>query len=237
MKEQKEQYKCINCLAESDSLYQKYSEGVIRLTECKNCKKIVDRYIEYETVMVVVDMLLHYMEAYRHILYNMKIKNYTRLIVIFLFCDAYDKWITRKEAVGDAPIYELEWIFYIALLRSATEMGVFILMVLGLEWLMRFKQADSNKTPSRWIFLTLSTILGFYGNVAVVLSIVFRLSDQLSYRLVLHLFLFISHLQIQRSLFPSLSFAFNALYVFLASGISMISSNLLFTNQINKSIY
>ena len=181
--------------------------------------------------------------------------------------------------------------FYIALLRSATEMGVFILMMLGLEWLMRFKQPDSNKTPSRWIFLTLSTILGFYGklvsllsffvenlvftnteqwkvwmwkwvrfrkaswkvrsyfsllplsnwrnfsnkwhpnwrtflnffhghfrlfflnqpigfdnspylisgNVAVVLSIVFRLSDQLSYRLVLHLFLFISHLQIQRS--------------------------------------
>ncbi|PAV81900.1 hypothetical protein WR25_17314 [Diploscapter pachys] len=187
--------------------------------------------------MVVVDMLLHYIEAYRHILYNMKIKNYTRLIVIFLFCDAYDKWITRKEAVGDAPIYELEWIFYIALLRSATEMGVFILMVLGLEWLMRFKQADSNKTPSRWIFLMLSTILGFYGNVAVVLSIVFRLSDQLSYRLVLHLFLFISHLQIQRSLFPSLSFAFNALYVFLASGISMFSSNLLFINSINKSIY
>ena len=91
MKEQNEQYKCINCLAESDSLYQKYSEGVIRLTECvselwipsgfffsnfvqKNCGKIVDRYIEYETVMVVVDMLLHYIEAYRHILYNMKIK-------------------------------------------------------------------------------------------------------------------------------------------------------------------
>lgn len=65
--------------------------------------------------------------------------------------------------------------FYIALLRSATEMGVFILMMLGLEWLMRFKQPDSNKTPSRWIFLTLSTILGFYGKLVSLLSFLLKI--------------------------------------------------------------
>ncbi|KHJ90226.1 hypothetical protein OESDEN_09932 [Oesophagostomum dentatum] len=59
----------------------------------------------------------------------------------------------------------------------------------------------------------------FLGNVAVVLSIIFRLSKEFSYRSVTELFIFVSHIQIQRTLFPSLPFLTNLAIV--ACGVSL----------------
>ncbi|KIH67310.1 hypothetical protein ANCDUO_02359 [Ancylostoma duodenale] len=86
--------------------------------------------------------------------------NQFRLAVIFLFCDAYDKWISGRAGVYN--IYDLEWM----------------------------------------------------------------LSNEFSYRSVTQLFIFISHIQIQRTLFPNLSLVTN--FVVVASGVllSMLSGML-----------
>ncbi|VDO30529.1 unnamed protein product [Haemonchus placei] len=47
------------------------------------------------------------------------------------------------------------------------------------------------------------------GNVAVVFSIIFRLSNEFSYRFVTQFFIFISHFQVQRTLYPKLPAAVN----------------------------
>ncbi|PIO58471.1 hypothetical protein TELCIR_20094 [Teladorsagia circumcincta] len=80
-------------------------------------------------MLVVIDLIIHNISAYRHLLYNMKIQpfvivklqgvsknkvwwqehhvSHVRLAVIFLFCDAYDKWISGRSGVYN--IYDLEW--------------------------------------------------------------------------------------------------------------------------------
>ena len=34
------------------------------------CGKIADKYIEYELILVVIDMVLHRQQVYRHLLFN-----------------------------------------------------------------------------------------------------------------------------------------------------------------------
>jgi hypothetical protein len=64
---------CVECLyRENDSLYKKYSEGNLRLTRCRRCGDFVDRYVEYDNVLIVLDLVLHKNPAYRHLLFNDK---------------------------------------------------------------------------------------------------------------------------------------------------------------------
>ncbi|TKR87348.1 hypothetical protein L596_011759 [Steinernema carpocapsae] len=65
---------CINCDSPSSSIYQEYSKDVIRITECKKCGEIVDKYVEYDIVLVIMDLTLQYISAYRHLLINTKFK-------------------------------------------------------------------------------------------------------------------------------------------------------------------
>nr|CDP97416.1 Bm5235, isoform b [Brugia malayi] len=65
-----DEYICINCCHPSSSLFLKYSDNGIRLTPCSNCGRAVDAYIEYDIVLVIIDLMLQYIEAYRHFLMN-----------------------------------------------------------------------------------------------------------------------------------------------------------------------
>ncbi|KAE9418286.1 hypothetical protein Angca_007457, partial [Angiostrongylus cantonensis] len=203
-------YMCVNCMEPSTSLYQSYSEGVIRLSNCNRCNKVVDKYVEYETVLVVIDLIIHNISAYRHLIYNMKIQSYLRLATIFLLCDAYDKWISGR--VGVYNIYDLEWIFYKSFLQSAVEMVTYVATVVLCDLKLHSYKLERMFTVSR------GTVMGYYGNVAVVLSIIFKLSNEFSYRSVTQLFIFASHIQIQRTLFPDLSFLSN--FVIVTSGVT-----------------
>ena len=64
---------CIECSAPIDSLYVEFTGlGNIRLTRCPACGDVADKYIEYELVLVLVDIILHRRQAYRHLLKNRK---------------------------------------------------------------------------------------------------------------------------------------------------------------------
>ena len=34
------------------------------------CHKVVDKYVEYELILVIIDVILHRPQAFRHVLYN-----------------------------------------------------------------------------------------------------------------------------------------------------------------------
>jgi hypothetical protein len=53
-----------------DSLYSKISDQNIRLTRCRNCGLVVDKYVEFESTLVFIDIILLRTQAYRHILFN-----------------------------------------------------------------------------------------------------------------------------------------------------------------------
>lgn len=51
-------------------LYVEYSENNFRLTRCKRCGQVADKYVEYELMLVLIDIILHRRPAFRHLMYN-----------------------------------------------------------------------------------------------------------------------------------------------------------------------
>ncbi|VDN87748.1 unnamed protein product [Brugia pahangi] len=195
-----DEYICINCCHPSSSLFLKYSDNGIRLTPCSNCGRAVDAYIEYDIVLVIIDLMLQYIEAYRHFLMNtgnnrvsfmlFRMQYCHKLCIIFMLCNAYSKWIRRRIMSGDENVYDLEWEFYECLLQSLLEMTSFVI-VLALMSLQISATFSVNKTLQTFC-------IGSYGNVFAVLSVIWHLHLLWSYRILTELFIFISHVQAQR---------------------------------------
>lgn len=53
-----------------DSLYVEYSEESLRLVRCQHCGRVADKYIEFELLLVLIDIILHRKSAYRHLMIN-----------------------------------------------------------------------------------------------------------------------------------------------------------------------
>lgn len=62
---------CIECgNPDIECLYSRYKSEYIKLTVCQQCHKISDKYIEYDLVILFLDILLLKKQAYRHLVYN-----------------------------------------------------------------------------------------------------------------------------------------------------------------------
>uniref|UniRef100_F1LBA9 Protein ARV n=1 Tax=Ascaris suum TaxID=6253 RepID=F1LBA9_ASCSU len=207
-------YICINCCAPSSRVFRRFDGGGIRLTACKTCKKPVDKYIEYDIVLVIIDVILQYLGAYRHLLLNRKFHVYHKLFTVFVLCDAYKKWIERRATCTTDKLYDLEWRFYECLLQSATEMFAFFAVILV--------TAGSIKSGVHLRRILEATCAGYFGNVFVVLSIIWHLHANMSYRIMLRVFICVSHIQVQRAIFPGNSFVKNVLIVLVASNVAWI---------------
>lgn len=86
---------CIECgnKLENDNLFIELSHGQFHLVRCvsknfstlffisfyyssnlqENCSSIADKYIEYDLVLVLIDIILHRNQAFRHVLFNRKL--------------------------------------------------------------------------------------------------------------------------------------------------------------------
>ncbi|KAK6102752.1 Arv1-like family protein [Brugia pahangi] len=216
-----DEYICINCCHPSSSLFLKYSDNGIRLTPCSNCGRAVDAYIEYDIVLVIIDLMLQYIEAYRHFLMNtgnnrvsfmlFRMQYCHKLCIIFMLCNAYSKWIRRRIMSGDENVYDLEWEFYECLLQSLLEMTSFVI-VLALMSLQISATFSVNKTLQTFC-------IGSYGNVFAVLSVIWHLHLLWSYRILTELFIFISHVQAQRAMY-NITLTRSVLVVLMATVIS-----------------
>ncbi|OBS82538.1 hypothetical protein A6R68_23477 [Neotoma lepida] len=110
-------YRCIECNREARELYRDYSHGVLKITICKSCQKPVDKYIEYDPVIILINAILCKAQAYRHILFNTKINIHGKLCMFCLLCEAYLRWwqlqdSSQSTAPDDLIRYAKEWDFY-----------------------------------------------------------------------------------------------------------------------------
>ncbi|XP_019864672.2 protein ARV1 [Aethina tumida] len=87
------EFTCINCGRQVQSLYKKYSETVLKLTECSNCCRVSDKYIEYDVVLVIIDAILLRICAFRHLLHNTMLKNFWKVIPFIILMETYTEWI------------------------------------------------------------------------------------------------------------------------------------------------
>uniref|UniRef100_A0A9I9CMT6 Protein ARV n=1 Tax=Cucumis melo TaxID=3656 RepID=A0A9I9CMT6_CUCME len=88
--------RCVQCGFRTSQLFVLYSPGNMHLMKCDNCKSVADEYIECEVMIVLVDLILHKRQAYRHLLYNQFDRNRLsrqdlmwKLGLSFLLLDAY----------------------------------------------------------------------------------------------------------------------------------------------------
>ncbi|CAN0092510.1 unnamed protein product [Laminaria digitata] len=63
---------CVECGRPVARLFREYNKGSIRLGRCSYCCSVADKYVECEFVLIAIDLALHRIQAYRHLLFNRK---------------------------------------------------------------------------------------------------------------------------------------------------------------------
>ncbi|XP_044598632.1 protein ARV1 [Cotesia glomerata] len=143
-------YTCINCGIEVEELYRRYSPSVLKVLKCGNCCNLADKYIEYDPVIVLVDLVLLEKPAYRHLLYNSNFQSYWKLMVVLLLGESFRAWSIFKNYQIDQDSddhqnypqnnkFDSERSFYILLAHTALSLGAFVLaMIISTEirWLI-----------------------------------------------------------------------------------------------------
>ena len=61
---------CIECGKEVESTYEMFCGKFIRLIRCPHCSQTVDKYIEYDNILIFINLLLQKQQVYRHVLFN-----------------------------------------------------------------------------------------------------------------------------------------------------------------------
>ncbi|KAK7103542.1 protein ARV1-like [Littorina saxatilis] len=132
-------YQCVHCGHTVDELYKDFKKGIIKISHCNKCNEVADKYIEYDGVIIFLDILLLQRPAYRHILINSNYKGYWRLLLVLWLCDSLTKLMQRKAGVS-SPRLQPDHVFYSALeldfyqdyLISTAESLLFFAIILGL---------------------------------------------------------------------------------------------------------
>ncbi|XP_060800639.1 protein ARV1 [Amyelois transitella] len=99
------QYRCVNCGKPHSALYKTYGPTLLKLTKCDKCKGIVDKYIEYDPVIVMIDIVLITKEAQWHVLYNTEFKSYWKLFIILVMVETYGLW--RRDSLFNIAVDSL----------------------------------------------------------------------------------------------------------------------------------
>uniref|UniRef100_A0AAV1UKV8 Protein ARV n=1 Tax=Peronospora matthiolae TaxID=2874970 RepID=A0AAV1UKV8_9STRA len=82
---------CVECGAPVSALVRDYGKGNLRLTICSVCNAVADKYVEYETIVLFLDVLLLKPPVYRHVLCNLpapvSLRTTLKLFVILVMLD------------------------------------------------------------------------------------------------------------------------------------------------------
>ncbi|KAK6488985.1 protein ARV1 isoform X1 [Huso huso] len=168
-------YKCIECTQEANELHRDYSNGVLKITICKSCQKPVDKYIEYDPVIILIDAILCKAQAYRHIIFNTTLNIHGKLFVFCLLCEAYLRWSQlqgSKQSSDPADIirYTKEWDFYRMFGLAALELIMFLVGVFTFLWLIK----GYLKTIFEPAMMLKALLLSSYGKLLVIPAVIWE---------------------------------------------------------------
>jgi lipid intermediate transporter len=103
---------CITCSTPVKHLYTTYSKADdralgkgVRLTQCPNCKRFADKYVEHDFVVLFIDLVLIKPQVYRHLLFNRLGRaddkldpSIFRLGTLLVLFDVYITWARIEKA-------------------------------------------------------------------------------------------------------------------------------------------
>ncbi|KAE8417339.1 Arv1-like family-domain-containing protein [Aspergillus pseudocaelatus] len=131
---------CIECSYPVSHLYSTYSRADdrslgkgVRLTQCPRCQRFADKYVEYDFVVIFIDLVLIKPQVYRHLLFNRLggdnnqfDRSIIRLGVLLLLFDVYLTWARIEKSpslattfLSRAPII-VQYFFFLGLNALAT---------------------------------------------------------------------------------------------------------------------
>ncbi|XP_049952523.1 protein ARV1 isoform X1 [Schistocerca serialis cubense] len=175
------QYECIHCGNQIQDLFKKYSATVLKLTECQNCKNIADKYIEYDPVIVMIDLVLLNEQAYRHILWNTGFEGHWKLAAVLLLAETYCEWVSMKKQYSPLSnggykstelMFEGEKYFYITCLQVLFGHMLLLATVLAvtkLYWIVFPKKYQENFT---FLIFWKAFVLSNFGKFLTVAELI-----------------------------------------------------------------
>ncbi|KAJ5912025.1 uncharacterized protein N7473_001328 [Penicillium subrubescens] len=131
---------CIECSYPVSHLYSAYSRADdrsqgkgVRLTQCPRCQRFADKYVEYDFVVIFIDLVLIKPQVYRHLLFNRLgrddnrfDRSIVRLGILLLLFDVYLTWARLEKDpslattfIARAPIV-VQYLFFLTLNAAAT---------------------------------------------------------------------------------------------------------------------
>ncbi|XP_044276745.1 protein ARV1 [Varanus komodoensis] len=169
-------YRCIECNRKATELYKDYQRGVLRISICKSCQKPVDKYIEYDPVIILINAILCKTQAYRHILFNTKINIHGKLCIFCLLCEAYLRWLQLQDSnqspdPDDFIRYAKEWDFYKMFGIASLEQTAFLIGIFSALWLAK---PVVLKTKGDFTFLLKALVLSSYGKLLLIPAVIWE---------------------------------------------------------------
>ncbi|XP_017656760.1 protein ARV1 isoform X5 [Nannospalax galili] len=156
-------YRCIECNQEAQELYRDYNHGVLKITICKCCQKPVDKYIEYDPVVILINAILCKTQAYRHVLFNTRI-------------NAYLRWWQLQDSnqhtdPDDLIHYAKEWDFYRMFVIASFEQAAFFIGIFTFLWV---EQPMTAKKKPTFVLLLKALLLSSYGKLLLIPAIIWE---------------------------------------------------------------
>lgn len=170
-------YHCVNCGTEVDELYRRYSPNVLKLLKCEACGLLADKYIEYDPVIILVDLILLEKRAYRHLLYNCDLKPCWKLVIILWLVESF-----RNFSLCDSDErYAQDWKpfqynfdghcnLYLILLKTAFALAAFVFAV-TLCTKVKWYFCSNNSNGCSVVHLMKALVIGGCGKLLGLLEI------------------------------------------------------------------
>ncbi|XP_064847069.1 protein ARV1-like [Oncorhynchus masou masou] len=168
-------FRCVECNKDAHELHRDYSNGILKITICGSCQKPVDKYIEYDPVIILIDAILCKTQAFRHILFNTTLNIHWKLCVFCLLCEAYLRWSQlqgseQSNDPADIIRYTKEWDFYCMFGVAALELGAFSVGVLSFLWLVQWLLGFDFELS----LLLKALLLSSYGKVLLIPAVIWE---------------------------------------------------------------
>ena len=190
---------CVECGHDVKALYREFSKGNIRLAHCEFCGELADKYVELDAHIVFIDLVLHRVQAYRHVLYNRQIVRVSReilkfLVVIFAF-DSFDLWFrlqNRSQERLERPWEEFtrwlkphpnQWVIPSV---AIVETVVYLIAVSALTQIVVSYRLSESKKSVDLRFLVSAVIFSCFSKLGILLWMVW--DAPLLHRQVISLF-------------------------------------------------
>ncbi|KAI8092491.1 Arv1-like family-domain-containing protein [Halteromyces radiatus] len=178
---------CVECGTRVQNLYTQYSKDNIRLTSCDQCQQFADKYIEYDFVIIFIDMLLLKPQVYRHLLFNRISQtghgiesNIIRFAILLILFEVYIKWFRlERYCTLYNSLFLQKPLYYQYLYILALCILEFVVFHCCICLALRFYFRNHDKVI-RYNYISMALIISSFGKMLLILMVIWEY-EQLEY--------------------------------------------------------